>query len=145
MNDEEQFDEFRLLIDLSMIYKESVANKVIKGLRKLNNPDILLSGDNSGLRNLWDEICVQIQGEYSIHWDAYENTIDEFIWDELQKLHPAVKKTLEYMGSISQDIPWQDMGPYCAIYEVREQVLLEAGSFSNKRIENYLDNMLALD
>src|SRR3982750_3304045 len=35
----------------------------------------LLSGDDSGLRNTWDEICVQIQLERSFAWDVYEETV----------------------------------------------------------------------
>ena len=29
------------------------------------------SGDDSGLKNLWDEICVQAKGEQSIFWEMY--------------------------------------------------------------------------
>lgn len=31
-----------------------------------------LSGDDSGLTNTWEEICVQVQGEHSYDWWAYE-------------------------------------------------------------------------
>jgi DNA-binding SARP family transcriptional activator len=32
------------------------------------------SGDDSGLKTTWDEICAQVQYEQSIDWDAFDQT-----------------------------------------------------------------------
>ena len=39
----------------------------------------MTSEEDSGLENLWDEICVQVQGESSIFWDAYEEYVASLI------------------------------------------------------------------
>jgi hypothetical protein len=49
-----------------------IVNNCIKEFQKWK---ITLSGTDSGLKNTWDEICVQIQGEYSFHWDTYEGAV----------------------------------------------------------------------
>ena len=35
-----------------------------------------LSGDDSGLTNVWEEVCVQVQFEQSVAWDAYLQVIE---------------------------------------------------------------------
>ena len=49
-----------------------IAKKTILALQKIENT---LSGDDSGLKNTWDEICVQIQYEESLFWSAYDETV----------------------------------------------------------------------
>jgi hypothetical protein len=60
-----------------------ISQKVVGTLRKIT--DGMQSGDNSGLKNIWDEICVQMQDEQSTMWDAYEDTICHIIEFELDK------------------------------------------------------------
>lgn len=45
-----------------------------------------LSGDGSGLENVWEEICVQVQGEESIFWDAYTEVMNGAVLGAIQKL-----------------------------------------------------------
>lgn len=46
----------------------------IGDLKRMDFED-MLSGD-SGLEDVWEEICVQVQEEQSVFWHAYEQTID---------------------------------------------------------------------
>lgn len=59
-----------------------------RGLSQMNG-DALLSGDDSPLLNVWDEICAQQQGEKSFYWSAYEETIDQILWDKVNRLDRA--------------------------------------------------------
>jgi len=63
---------------------EQVATAVIKVLRA--DKESRLSGDDSGLQNVWDEICVQIRGESSIYWDDYLDTAKRIIEAEVSNL-----------------------------------------------------------
>jgi len=63
---------------------EQVATAVIKVLRA--DKESRLSGDDSGLQNVWDEICVQIRGESSIYWDDYLDTAKRIIKAEVSNL-----------------------------------------------------------
>ena len=115
------------------------------------------SGDNSGLKNLWDEICVQVQREESIFWDMYIEIIDSCIERQASKLKPhelmAIwwqNENLEYdTDSLSitktsdDDEPWDLEDNSYTMEEivtyVRESYLMqEASTYSNKAITEYL-------
>lgn len=55
---------------------ERVARKVIADLGRLN---YTLSGEDSPLKTIWDEICVQMQDEESFFWEAYQETVERVI------------------------------------------------------------------
>jgi hypothetical protein len=48
--------------------------------------DGLQSGVDSGLTNTWEEICVQVQGEQSVLWDAYDVTVRQIVSMEVTAL-----------------------------------------------------------
>ena len=53
-----------------------VSRKVIRELQKCKrNSNMMQTATDSGLDNLWDEVCVQVQREYSAVWDVYEDFI----------------------------------------------------------------------
>lgn len=59
-----------------------------RSLRQLGGGS-LLSGEDSPLRNVWDEICAQQQGEESFYWSAYEEIIDQILLDKVNHLDRA--------------------------------------------------------
>lgn len=125
---------------------KAIANRVIRHLCTLN--DALLSGDDSSLENTWDEICVQVQGEYSIFWDLYEEKIEGIIEAEIEKEDRAVLSSIwlqTYDG-----IKWtcDDENetkrealyflPDLVSYVFHEYVMQYTMEWSNKRIRAYL-------
>ncbi|MCQ4288285.1 hypothetical protein NA647_12695 [Pseudomonas stutzeri] len=54
------------------------ASTVKEVIEKLESMAAELSGD-SGLANVWEEICAQIQGEESSDWAAYEDVIESLL------------------------------------------------------------------
>ena len=53
-----------------------VAQKTVSQLQDIATT---LSGDGSGLANIWQEICAQVQGEESSVWSVYGLTIDRCV------------------------------------------------------------------
>jgi hypothetical protein len=49
--------------------------RVIERIKDLGRPDFCLSGDDSGLDNVWEEFKSQVQEEESFFYEAYEDTI----------------------------------------------------------------------
>jgi len=49
--------------------KTKIADSVIKYFLGIKAE---LFGDDSPLKNVWEEFCAQVQGEHSFYWDAYE-------------------------------------------------------------------------
>lgn len=55
---------------------DEILDRVVSALR---NMDATLSGDDSPLSNVWDEIKEQVQNEQSFYWDAYLQTMKDLI------------------------------------------------------------------
>lgn len=156
---------------------EEISRTVIKDLRKMTEG--MQSGDDTPLKNVWDEVCVQMQSEPSYMWDAYEDTILGMIGQEVHKLDKNIIGAIWLQTGEGED--WDDDNesseeeniinknyypdfPFIQIepkenftkniipdsieydlenvtnYILKEYVLKEAGEFTNKRIEKYLED-----
>jgi hypothetical protein len=51
---------------------QRITRKVIPTLQALT---VTLSGDDSGLETVWDEICAQVQTDESVFWNVYDKTV----------------------------------------------------------------------
>ena len=70
-----------------MASADSLANTIALGVvASLKELTDTLSGDDSGLTNAWEEVCVQVQGEESVDWETYREIINEFVRAELEAL-----------------------------------------------------------
>jgi hypothetical protein len=138
---------------------ERICQKVIKALQGMKEAN--LSGDDSGLENSWDEICVQVQGEESFSSDAYQDTALQFIHAEV-KLIPSMDAQAIWLQT-DNGFDWANDvdesnntdGDSAANktdntlppandddienYILKEFVLREAGNWSNSKIRKYLD------
>ncbi len=120
-----------------------ICTSVIRRLQKLKG-DSLLYGDDSDLKNTWDEICVQIQGERSIFWDAYILTIEHMVETEVNNLDSDIQMAiwLQTDCGVSSDSSSDVPGPVVedvANHLIYEYLFVEAGKWSNRRIEQYID------
>lgn len=123
-----------------------VTRRTISQLRKIHKAR--LSADDSGLKNTWDEICVQVQGEESTFWDSYLDIIGQCLRQELGRLPKHELQSLWLQTQNGED--WlcseyeQDSGPvpYCeddvVEHVVMEHILTAASDYRNARIEKYL-------
>ena len=122
-----------------------IARKVIAYLQGM---DQMLSGDDSGLKTTWDEICVQVQYEQSFYWDAYDETVRGILRGYVAELpkHEREAIWLETDAGVDwrfeepeerdpRPVSEEDILDYLA----QEYVYAEAGRWSNSRIRDYLD------
>jgi hypothetical protein len=72
---------------------DRLANNVIQHLREIPN-SAKQSGADSGLFDIWEEICEQVQTEYSIFWDNYLDLVENACWQCCDKLDVALLKML---------------------------------------------------
>ena len=130
---------------------DRIVRRVISGLQRLKN--CRLSGDDSGLENTWDEICVQVQEEESIYWDAYDETVRMFVDAELRKLTPAAMQVVwlqteagwDWSDDDSSDEESQREIPACrddVIPYIVKKIYDCAADWSNRRIRDYLERTL---
>lgn len=106
-----------------------------------------LSGDDSGLRDAWDEICVQVQFHESASWEAYEATVNQFVEGAVQELAPIDLRLLW----LQTDAGWAWLYDHrdttaeipaeteSVVDLLMQAVRDKAGDWSNTRIRRYLD------
>ena len=117
---------------------------------------MMQSPEGSGLINLWDEICVQIQREYSPYWGAYEDYIEVIIQESIRKL-PREEKLMiwltsesfsEWADSYDEDDNCDDaFSEYfpegydnaAIIRTIYGEVTSRAEEYQNRRITTFLD------
>lgn len=121
-----------------------ISGAIVRCFQKMTEG--MQSGDDTSLKNLWDEICVQVQGQQSVAWDLYLDTIRLVIQGEVEKLDAQTKQAIWLQTD--EGIDWemnnedQDAVTFCeddiTEYILQNFVLSAADNWTNKRIEKYL-------
>ena len=124
-----------------------VARRTRVALQKLT--DCTLSGDDSELKDVWDEVCVQIQGDKSIFWDLYDQTVRTYVASFVDQLKDY--EMLALWLQTDQGWDWlyeeedkREVHPPLADdkitdYVLHEYVYGEAGWWTNERIVSFFD------
>ena len=73
---------YRVVSEHARALAGQIGLQVASDLKRAREP--LLSGDGSGLKSAWQEICVQVQGEESVFWDAYIQLMRDYVLSRLQ-------------------------------------------------------------
>ncbi|WP_395666376.1 hypothetical protein [Methylocella sp.] len=118
-------------------------------LRQLGRAS-MLSGDDTPLRNVWDEICAQTQGEESTLWGAYEDLIDRVLLARLGELERAAVLALwlqtetgfDWLFDHHEDGDALEQTPVdldAVVDHIRPSLLREAADEDNERVTQYLD------
>lgn len=138
--------ESAIVRDLADGVCRRITRRVMRSLQAMT--DTRLSGDDSVLANVWDEVCVQVQFEESVFWDAYEQTVTSVVAGEFAKLAPHEREAVWLQSPEGVDwsccdeaerepSPASDADAVAHI--VHEFVYEEAGRWTNPQIRQYLD------
>ena len=136
----------RIIVALADAECARVCRTVIRGLQRMRGA--MMSGDDSGLANTWDEICVQVQSQDSIFCEAYEDTMRAFLREQIEKLPAHVRQAIWLQTYEGDDWATENEGEeqctHC-IEDIEEHVfanylLAEAATWSNPRIREYLQH-----
>lgn len=137
--------EWRIVRSLSEQVCQRVTRRAIRALQKLKNG--LQSGDDSGLTNAWEEICVQVQGLESDLWDAFDLTVRQVVLAEVNQLKPDERAAvwLQTPAGENWDSEDEDLREGSPVaeddiveYLTNEFVYSAADDWSNRRIRKYL-------
>ena len=126
---------------------QRLVRRFISALRKLNNPSMLLSSQDSGLKTVWDEICVQCQVDRFFVWDAYEMTIHAIIDGTVETLPRDEQVDLWLLTDAGWDWLYDQEDdqaqPEIVLSEItdllRQRLLEAAEEYSNRRIRAYVE------
>jgi hypothetical protein len=139
--------EYSVLLGMEDFHLRKVCNKLIRTLQGLK--ERYMQSEGIGLANVWDEICVQVQGEYWVCWYAYEHTMTQLIRKAYEEIDPTISKFLSYMyDSRNEDSMYEDLEkvrftdykPSIASFVnlIIDELLVIAADYRNARIETYL-------
>jgi len=147
-----RLSKFRIARELGEALTSRLVNGCVRDLQRMGD-DALMSAEDSGLRNVWDEICVQQQWEHSFSWGAYLATIEAFIEARLETLRPYELDALWLLTREGDD--WDsELEEEREIYPVmrcdvlaylQDELLSLALNWSNERISRYLERRYAWD
>ena len=126
-----------------------LTKRAIRSLQALRETH-LHSGDDSGLRDAWDEICVQVQDETSALWPAYLDTVRAFLTKHCERMPPRDLHSIwrgtdagfDWLQDVEDGVEDGEIQTYCiedVVGKVLENVLSKAAGWSNRRIQTYLD------
>ena len=119
-----------------------LAGRVIRRLQSMK--DCLLSGEDSPLESVWDEVCVQVQGQESGMWDAYLDTIEPIVLGFVEELDEETKGAIWLQTSEGED--WEperdDEDIPSSEEEIAQHILHKfvisaAADWTNARIEKF--------
>jgi hypothetical protein len=122
-----------------------IARKTIAALKRMQNT---LSGDDSAMKTTWDEICVQVQDEHSLYWDAYDKTVRSLVGDYSSDLVPYEREAiwLQTRSGIDWDLDDLESREDSPVFDdeivdyiTTEHVYAEADRYSNSRIRAFLE------
>jgi hypothetical protein len=123
---------------------DRICNRVVRYLRTI---EVTLSGDDSPLKNAWEEICVQVQFEQSFYWETYEQMVDLAIEEEVTKLPEHELAAMWFQTPDGEEWGFTDgsdreepiINKQLVVDWIREKVLDKAGGWTNSRIREFLD------
>jgi hypothetical protein len=114
-----------------------------------------LAGDDCGLRNVWDELCVQLQYDQSPDWWAFEITVRQVIEGVMLDLAGHEKLAIWLDTDQGRDWQWEDEDKResppnvddqdVALYIQRSHLYPMAKEWSNTRIRNFIQRLFELD
>ena len=144
--------EKNLLKEFAKEIAVRIAKKTIYALQKIK---ITQSGDDSGLKNAWDEICVQIQDDESSFWSAYEETVQSWVFGYIEELRSHEKLVIWLQTEQGWDWAYdneEQSDGYPAIlvediveFVTQEYIYSKAACWSNNRIKNYMERISDTD
>lgn len=147
----------QLCIDTGIEIAQKLSAEAVRYFRSIKrDSNMMLSPPDSGLKTLWDEICVQVQWEYSFYWDTYEDYIRQYLETLIEKRCSVTQRKMlwlctqacdDWYGNFGiQDIDELFDGNFAAeasiedsVSYLEENVLREAGFYTNKQIRDFME------
>jgi len=126
---------------------DKIIMEAIDALQKMDS-DEMLSGD-SGLKNVWEEVCVQVQDEQSCFWDTYVETIESLLDGYVAMLDPDARLALWALTDEGCDYIYdhraEDVGvgdvPVMSeeiVVKLKDSLLSAAADFEHPRIAKFI-------
>lgn len=151
-HEEEMVGRHPFIRALAKSAAKRTTRRFVRAMQKLT--DCKISGDDSELSNLWDEICAQAQYDQFEAWEAYEETGKATLGGLVADLSEHEQRALWLQTELGWDWDYdtRDANIPCPIctddivnYVWSEYIMSEAGRWSNARIRAYIERAGSVD
>jgi hypothetical protein len=142
---------YRVLSHVADQALDRIVGRVIRTVQGLK--DGLLCGDDAGLTNTWDEICVQIQSGPSIYWELCDETVRPIVEGHLAALTRVELEAAWLVTDEGFEWAWDhketvDPIPVCledVVDATMERLYARADDWSNERIRAFVERSFRTD
>lgn len=126
---------------------KEVIDRIIRSTIRQIMSHPCFSGDDSILKNAWDDFCAQVQIQESFMWDEYVTFVEGSIYQSLQRIFSRDRAyvwletsegmdwMLETESITDSEIPFNDDD--IVSYIKNDHLMEKAGNWSNKRLRQY--------
>jgi len=141
----EKLSESAIVRSLAQRCSERVTRAAIAQLESI---DAGLLGDDTGLSNLWEEICAQVQRRTSPWWRHYQDAIWLVVDEQVAGLEDFERAAIWlqtpegdswYCKEESDRRPYPASGTDIVRYIVHEHLLFEAAYWRSPAIDGYVN------
>jgi hypothetical protein len=135
--------ERSVVLSFAKTINDEVVRSVVASLQTLT--DGMQGGGDDGLENIWEELCVQVQGEQSPLFSCYEDIVDSYIARSISGL-PANSRLALWLAT-DAGFDWScdqvegekpSINDQDIIDKLRSLVISEASDFESERIYNHI-------
>ena len=138
--------EHKVLSNLIDYYVNIMVNRVIYDIRRTPK-EAMLSGDDSELKSVWEEICAQLQDEQFFGWDMVDDMVSLICATRFEELPRPIQYALTYEAC---SLYGDEIEAECIFTErvsdmIKEKVYEYAINYENKHIRSYLDRIWSSD
>lgn len=147
-NNNEQYsignEALRVITQKGKELVKQVQKSIIRDIQKIGGDAMLLSQD-SGLKNVWDEYCVQLQSEQGYGFNLLEDLVFNTCHLKLEELQKKDKQDFEILvfylednryGKVDDEyigLPFPEI-----VQEMFQEIGAIASNYSNIRINKYI-------
>lgn len=115
-----------------------LSTKVIAQLKSMTEG--LQSGGDSGLVNIWEEICVQLQSDYSAMWDLYDETVCDLVERAVLCLSQYAMAALQYSIDFKESEHGYEYDLDEIVNNIVHRIYEEATADRSARVTAFLEN-----
>lgn len=124
-----------------MTGRRVVDRVVLSVVRELQQtPHGRQSSDDSGLRNAWDEICIQVQGQWSVLWNVYEERAVDLLWVRFEKLRSSDRAVLIETVAVERCLDREEVTDAEVISYLLSCLISRASDWTNSGIRGHMSN-----
>jgi len=134
---------------------DKIVGQAIRELEQMDGME-MLSGDDSSLKNVWEEICVQVQFEESADWDAYIETMESVLESQVQLLSSDARLALwvttdEGWNYVYDNHTDENGAANAPVFDgdivnaIKDKLLAAASNYSTQNIDRFLMRLEGYD